>query len=516
MKKLNLVLGALILMFVAIVGVKADPISLTQTDFNNAKSENEETKALATAKGIVYHESDGTYSHSFNIASGTYTLAGDIEIFEDDELVIADDATVVIDFNKHSITQADETYSALIINDGKLTVTGSGSLINSLNSSNFLNLGISSSGNLVVENGTFNGGIFTQNGTTTINGGTFGSTSFGTASTGIVNNGTFNAGFSISSAKKVTINGGTFTNSDAALMISNYDANPEVVLAGGAFKATGKDAKGAILAMVFGETKTYDFAKILADGCSYSVAAETKTEKGESPDEIFVYLDTKEIKVVEANNSSEEATNVSKTDEKVVEEATKGAVDEAIKTGKATTGISDTLATLIKAADTAGKEITTELTAEPIDATNVSDDIKKKVEDSKGDATVLGYFDIEINVLADGEKLGNITALEKGMKVTIDAKDLIATLPEILSGKTRVFKIVRIHDGEATILDVTLNDDGTITFISDKFSDYILTYEDVDATTNPNTLDNITTYIILSIISIIGISGIVLYKKVNN
>lgn len=199
-------------------------------------------------------------------------------------------------------------------------------------------------------------------------------------------------------------------------------------------------------------------------------------------------------------DGSNKTENASVTDAKTVTDATSDAIAAAASDGKATTGIDEATAAAIKEAKDAGKTITSALIANPLTDTDVSDTVKEKVAAAKSaGATILGYYDIQLKVLADGTSIGNITALKEGLKVTIDAKDLVAALPAVASGKTRTFKIVRIHDGEATILDATLNDDNTISFVTDKFSDYIITYEDVDATKNPNTLDNVSLYMMLAI-----------------
>ena len=51
---------------------------------------------------------------------------------------------------------------------------------------------------------------------------------------------------------------------------------------------------------------------------------------------------------------------------------------------------------------------------------------------------------------------------------------------------TRKYYVIRIHDGKAEKLDAEL-DDGKITFETDKFSNYTLTYVD---TLNDNVNDN--------------------------
>ena len=57
------------------------------------------------------------------------------------------------------------------------------------------------------------------------------------------------------------------------------------------------------------------------------------------------------------------------------------------------------------------------------------------------------------------------------------------------------------------------NGDGTITFISDKFSNYALAYEEIPV---PNTYDNISVTIITSVIAFISLIGISYsFKKIS-
>ena len=50
----------------------------------------------------------------------------------------------------------------------------------------------------------------------------------------------------------------------------------------------------------------------------------------------------------------------------------------------------------------------------------------------------------------------------------------------------RTFYVIRVHDGKAEKLDTVENEDGTLTFKTDKFSTYALAYEDAqESTTTP-------------------------------
>lgn len=55
-----------------------------------------------------------------------------------------------------------------------------------------------------------------------------------------------------------------------------------------------------------------------------------------------------------------------------------------------------------------------------------------------------------------------------------------------MKAEGRTYKVIRNHNGEVTILDTVVNEDGTISFKTDRFSTYALAYADKEETnTNP-------------------------------
>ncbi len=90
----------------------------------------------------------------------------------------------------------------------------------------------------------------------------------------------------------------------------------------------------------------------------------------------------------------------------------------------------------------------------------------------KADAEVVNVFDIEIELVIDDKNEGLIS--ETDGKLTFKV-----AIPENLKKDGRKFYVLRAHDGKVEKLPV--NEDGT--FETDKFSSYMLVYEDVKATT---------------------------------
>lgn len=88
------------------------------------------------------------------------------------------------------------------------------------------------------------------------------------------------------------------------------------------------------------------------------------------------------------------------------------------------------------------------------------------------------HFDIDL-MLKVGENARTITQTAETIRITIPIpENLVNTDASV----TRTYAIVRIHDGEAKVLEVTDNGDGTVTFGTNLFSVYTLIYQDTKKT----------------------------------
>ena len=139
--------------------------------------------------------------------------------------------------------------------------------------------------------------------------------------------------------------------------------------------------------------------------------------------------------------------------------------------------------------------------------------LNKKVDNCK----IAKYLDITITVINkdSGEVIGTIPEL--GEKITFTV-GIPADLPKVADGYTRIYYIVRNHNGVIDVLDTELSADGkNISFSSDKFSTYAIAYTDIkvddakDETPKTGKLD-ITLYVSVAI-SVITLAGIVIAKK---
>ena len=107
---------------------------------------------------------------------------------------------------------------------------------------------------------------------------------------------------------------------------------------------------------------------------------------------------------------------------------------------------------------------------------------KKVIEDYIDEKTnIAQYIDISVVIKADNEVIGEVNELNKEVTFTV-------AIPEDLMKEGRTFYVIRVHDGKAEKLETVENEDGTLTFKTDKFSTYALAYEDAqESTTTPTT-----------------------------
>ena len=108
---------------------------------------------------------------------------------------------------------------------------------------------------------------------------------------------------------------------------------------------------------------------------------------------------------------------------------------------------------------------------------SVSEADKNLIDGVKGDATVGIYLDIDLF-----KKVGltetQITETNGAITISLELpSSLINTNPAI----TRTYKVVRIHDGVATVIPATFAN-GKITFATDEFSTYAIIYTDTQNT----------------------------------
>ena len=149
----------------------------------------------------------------------------------------------------------------------------------------------------------------------------------------------------------------------------------------------------------------------------------------------------------------------------------------------------------------------------------ITEDQEKKFAEVLPNAKMSKYLDISVLVKA-GSETRELHELDEAITLTVKIPE---DLPELKEGYTRVYYILREHDNKVETLETVLSDDGTeLSFATDKFSTYVLAYEDQanSGTTpeNPNTLDNISSYLMLTAIACTGLValGYSVKKKLEN
>lgn len=114
-----------------------------------------------------------------------------------------------------------------------------------------------------------------------------------------------------------------------------------------------------------------------------------------------------------------------------------------------------------------------ELVAKVIDEASVEAEDLKKIdevleEQKESNIKVLCYLDL--SAYLEGI---NVTELTEPITITIEApKDMVC-------GEGMEYVVIRVHEGETTILPVTVNDDGTLSFENDKFSAFALAIREI-------------------------------------
>lgn len=186
-----------------------------------------------------------------------------------------------------------------------------------------------------------------------------------------------------------------------------------------------------------------------------------------------------------------------------------------IANNKTPKGLDKETSTKLLEAINNNKTISTELNTKEVKSSEVSKETKEKIQKVLNkEEKVAAFFDINVLIKADNNSIGKITELENTVLVSVDVP---TTLPELKTGFTRKYYVIRIHNGETTKLEAKLVN-GKIEFKTDKFSDYVLTYTDEatkeETKTDKGKLDDVPKtssinytimFIIISLMTIISI-----------
>ena len=168
-----------------------------------------------------------------------------------------------------------------------------------------------------------------------------------------------------------------------------------------------------------------------------------------------------------------------------------------------------------------GSTVSVSMEVKDVTAT-VSESDKKLVEDKVkevfNNGVVGAYLDLTLLKKVGSLKEVSVTETAAGVVVKLDIPE---SLKNTDSSVERKYTVVRIHDGVAEALETSC-ENGVITFTTDKFSTYAICYEDVAATGNGQSSDNtintgdvynIALYVLLAVVSCVGLTFVVLRRK---
>lgn len=148
--------------------------------------------------------------------------------------------------------------------------------------------------------------------------------------------------------------------------------------------------------------------------------------------------------------------------------------------------LSENTMNALKDALDAGKTVSTKVSATSLDVISIDKTTVDKVntlidslaKSNNKKATIAQYLDLSVFMVADSTELGSIHKLNKEIEFTV-------VLPSDLMKEGRDFYVVRVHNGLAEKVDTVMNENGILTFKTDKFSTYALVYEDTITVPTP-------------------------------
>ena len=138
-----------------------------------------------------------------------------------------------------------------------------------------------------------------------------------------------------------------------------------------------------------------------------------------------------------------------------------------------------------------------------------AEELKLIEEAIKDKYTIAGFYNIDLFKGLNKDLLvSQLTETKEAETITVKVPSDIKAVAE---GYNRTYYIIRVHDEKVGILNATLNEDGTVSFKTDKFSTYTLAYVDTKEekkaeVKNPNTADNGLLYIVLSGLGLVSIA----------
>lgn len=396
------------------------------------------------------------------------TLSTDVT----DGIVVKSGSNVTLNLNGKNVTNTTGGDTITVEEGANLTITGSGTVTNDTHGKAV----IFNSGTLNINNGTFTRSevqgrayyTVVNHGTMNVNGGIIKIESTpagdGNWNSSVIDNGWVDGKQNTKGTKAVlTINAGTIEIANDKY-IKNDDFG-EIIVNGGTFNAGEKAS--AVIANI-------------GDGAKTTINAGTFNCKGKN-EPIWIYTGTGKINGGKFNLPS----------------FTRGISDPPIENLLPKDEGSKDYNVVDKNGNQTGEKIilkdatvSEKVETEKVDKSSISDDETKAIENAakeklNNNYKIAGYYNIDLfKVVNNNLKIEKVDESSNTVTVTLNVPD---TVEAVKDGYERTYYVVRVHNGVTDILDATLNNDGTVSFKTDKFSTYSLAYVDTQKATTGTT-----------------------------
>ena len=222
--------------------------------------------------------------------------------------------------------------------------------------------------------------------------------------------------------------------------------------------------------------------------CPYYFYINQTEESGNTPEEPDVTPEQPDNTPENPDNGPEETIEEitlvkdEKTEEAVQQE-TQQVVADIVAGSVSDAVVDEKTAEKVTEAINKGQTVTAEIVVKEVEQNEIAQieqtAIEEKVTAELGEDAKVQYLDVSIVLMAGDEELGTLNELKEEITITV-------AIPEELKAEGRIYKVIRNHDGEISVLNTIVNEDGTISFKTDRFSTYALAYADAETTnTNP-------------------------------
>ena len=321
---------------------------------------------------------------------------------------------------------------------------------------------------------------------------------------------------------KAEIKGGTLVAaSNWAINVQSYFSNSELIVSGGVFEVTseeeatvqvgGEYSKGTENVVITGGT--FKGKRAFDVSTAENVNATVSITGGVFSSDVSKYLTTSEDEQQYKSYPVEDGYVIATEEDitgKVIEDEDSVATPEEFEKSL------EDLKTDIKELEEEIKNLEGEEKEEALEELEIVKTFLADVEKALAGKTMVSIHDIYyLNYIGEYEITEAVTELEKAVKVTLNVPKDLAKVKE---GFTRKYSVIRLHmndkgEFEVDVLPGTLTKDGLVEFETDRFSTYVLAYEDVKDTTNPKTFDGISSIMFVAGLSLVALLAVALYAK---